>query len=83
MEAIGILAGGVAHDFNNILSAIVGYSHLTLTKMPANDPLRGNLEAILQSSERATTLTRSLLSFSRKQVINPEAHRPQQYRASI
>ncbi len=72
MEAIGVLAGGVAHDFNNILSAIVGYSHLTLSKMPANDPLKGTLEAILQASKRATTLTQSLLSFSRKQVINPE-----------
>jgi len=72
MEAIGVLAGGVAHDFNNILSAIVGYSHLTLSKMPANDPLAGNLKAILQASERATTLTQSLLSFSRKQVINPK-----------
>lgn len=72
MEAIGILAGGVAHDFNNILSAIVGYSHLMLSKMPANNPLKGNLEAILQASERATTLIQSLLSFSRKQVINPK-----------
>ena len=72
MEAIGILAGGVAHDFNNILSAIVGYSHLTLSKMPADDPLKGNLKAILQSSERAATLIQSLLSFSRKQVINPK-----------
>ncbi len=72
MEAIGILAGGVAHDFNNILSAIVGYSHLMLSKMPANDPLKGNLKAILQASERATTLVQSLLSFSRKQVINPK-----------
>jgi two-component system cell cycle sensor histidine kinase/response regulator CckA len=72
MEAIGILAGGVAHDFNNILSAIVGYSHLMLSKMPVNDPLKGNLKAILQASERATTLTQSLLSFSRKQVINPK-----------
>jgi two-component system cell cycle sensor histidine kinase/response regulator CckA len=72
IEAIGVLAGGVAHDFNNILSAIVGYSHLMLSKMPENDPLKGNLKAILQASERATTLIQSLLSFSRKQVINPK-----------
>ena len=72
MEAIGILAGGVAHDFNNILSAIVGYSHLMLSKMPANDPLKENLKAILRASERATTLIQGLLSFSRKQVINPK-----------
>jgi two-component system cell cycle sensor histidine kinase/response regulator CckA len=72
MEAIGILAGGVAHDFNNILSAIVGYSHLTLAKMLPDDPLKGNMDAILQAAERATSLTQSLLSFSRKQVISPK-----------
>ncbi|MDA8325343.1 MAG: PAS domain S-box protein [Nitrospiraceae bacterium] len=71
MEAIGQLAGGVAHDFNNILCAIVGYAHLALMKMPEGDPVRGNMEQILRASERATTLTRSLLSFSRKQIINP------------
>jgi two-component system cell cycle sensor histidine kinase/response regulator CckA len=72
MEAIGLLAGGVAHDFNNILSAIVGYAHLTLMKMKEDDPLRRNLEHILASSERAATLTRSLLAFSRKQIIVPK-----------
>ncbi len=72
MEAIGQLAGGVAHDFNNILSAIVGYAHLTLMKMNEADPLKGNLEQILGASERATTLTQSLLSFSRKQVMSPK-----------
>ncbi len=70
MEAIGLLAGGVAHDFNNILSAIVGYSHITLMKMDGNDPLRNNIEQILESSERAAVLTQSLLAFSRKQVVN-------------
>jgi PAS domain S-box-containing protein len=70
MEAIGLLAGGVAHDFNNILSAIVGYSHITLIKMDENDPLRHNIEQILESSERAAVLTQSLLAFSRKQVVN-------------
>ncbi|MBI5097680.1 MAG: PAS domain S-box protein [Nitrospirae bacterium] len=69
MEAIGHLAGGVAHDFNNILSAIVGYAHLTLMKMKGDDPLRMNLEQILASSERAANLTQSLLAFSRKQVM--------------
>ena len=72
MEAIGLLAGGVAHDFNNILSAIVGYAHLTLMKMKDDDPLRKNLDLILASSERAATLTRSLLAFSRKQIIVPK-----------
>lgn len=70
IEAIGQLAGGVAHDFNNILSAIMGYTHLTLMKMGVDDPLRGNLSQILESSERAATLTHSLLAFSRKQVVS-------------
>jgi len=69
MEAIGHLAGGVAHDFNNILSAIVGYAHVTLMKMKKDDPLRNNIDQILASSERAGNLTKSLLAFSRKQVM--------------
>jgi len=72
MEAVGHLAGGVAHDFNNILSAIVGYSHLTLMKMKDNDPLRVNIEHILASCSRAANLIQSLLAFSRKQVILPK-----------
>jgi signal transduction histidine kinase len=72
MEGIGQLAGGVAHDFNNILSAIIGYGHLTLMKMQGNDPVRHYIEQILQSSERATALTQSLLAFSRKQVVKKE-----------
>jgi PAS domain S-box-containing protein len=70
MEAIGKLAGGVAHDFNNILSAIVGYAALTKMKLPGDNPYRENIEQILQAAERATTLTRSLLSFSRTKVLN-------------
>ena len=72
LEAIGELAGGVAHDFNNILSAIVGYAHLTLMKLPGDDLLRGNLQEILRASDRAVTLTQGLLAFSRKQVMNPK-----------
>ncbi|MBI5075935.1 MAG: PAS domain S-box protein [Nitrospirae bacterium] len=72
IEAIGQLAGGVAHDFNNILTAIVGYAHLTLMKMPKDEPLRINVEQILQASDKATVLTQSLLAFSRKQIISPK-----------
>lgn len=72
MEAVGQLAGGVAHDFNNILTAIIGYASLLQTKMKEDDPLRVNVEQILVSSDRAATLTHSLLAFSRKQIINPK-----------
>ncbi len=72
MEAIGQLAGGVAHDFNNILTAIGGYGSLLLMKMTDDDPLRHEVEQILASSERAAQLTRSLLAYSRQQIINPK-----------
>ena len=70
MESIGTLAGGVAHDFNNILTAITGYGHLTLMKMAAGDPNRINIQHILESADRAAHLTRDLLLFSRKQPID-------------
>jgi two-component system cell cycle sensor histidine kinase/response regulator CckA len=70
MEAIGQLAGGVAHDFNNILSAIIGYGSIIQMKMEDNDPLRSNVDHLLESAERAAQLTHSLLAFSRKQVMN-------------
>ena len=69
MEAIGILAGGVAHDFNNILSTIVGYTSLLQMKLKADDPFKEYIERILSASERAVNLTSSLLAFSRKQEI--------------
>jgi two-component system cell cycle sensor histidine kinase/response regulator CckA len=71
MEAVGQLAGGVAHDFNNILTAITGYGSLMKMKMGEHDPLRNYLQQMLDASERAANLTRSLLAFSRKQVISP------------
>jgi two-component system, cell cycle sensor histidine kinase and response regulator CckA len=67
MEAIGTLAGGVAHDFNNILTAIMGYSGFIQNKMPKADPLRTYLQEINNCASKAANVTRSLLAFSRKQ----------------
>jgi two-component system, cell cycle sensor histidine kinase and response regulator CckA len=69
MEVIGQLAGGVAHDFNNILAVIMGYTDLATQKVPAESELRGYLETIRSAAERATGLTRQLLVFSRKQKV--------------
>jgi signal transduction histidine kinase len=71
MEAIGRLAGGVAHDFNNLLTVINGYAQLMMGQLPAQNPLYGNAEEILKAGERAASLTRQLLAFSRKQVLAP------------
>ena len=68
MEAIGQLAGGVAHDFNNILTAIMGYGGFALMKMAKDDPQRINIEHMLEGSERAAHLINDLLLFSRKQI---------------
>jgi predicted ATPase/signal transduction histidine kinase/CheY-like chemotaxis protein len=71
MEAIGLLAGGVAHDFNNILTAIGGYSMLAVTRLPPDSPVRGDIEEIQKAGERAAALTRQLLAFSRRQTLAP------------
>ncbi len=71
MEAIGTLAGGVAHDFNNILTAITGYGSVLQRKMRDDDPLKINVVNILESAQRAARLTRSLLTFGRKRVMAP------------
>ncbi len=70
MESIGTLAGGVAHDFNNILTGIIGYGSLALMKMAADDPHRINIQNMLEASDRAVHLTKELLMFSRKQLID-------------
>jgi PAS domain S-box-containing protein len=69
MEAVGRLAGGVAHDFNNLLMVISGYAEVILAKLDLEHPLRDKAYAIQQASDRATTLTRQLLAFSRKQLL--------------
>lgn len=72
METVGLLAGGIAHDFNNILNVIVGYGYLSESKMNENDPLLCNLKQILAAADRGANLTKSLLNFSRKHLINPQ-----------
>jgi signal transduction histidine kinase/ActR/RegA family two-component response regulator len=69
MEAIGSLAGGIAHDFNNLLTIIKGYSQLSLMELKEGTPLRGKVEEIQKAADRATALTRQLLAFSRRQVL--------------
>ena len=73
MESIGFLAGGVAHDFNNLLTVISGYGQILQDSVPADDELsQESIEQVLKAAERASELTRSLLAFSRKQIINPK-----------
>jgi PAS domain S-box-containing protein len=72
LESVGMLAGGIAHDFNNLLTVITGYSELTLRRLDKTDPLARNVEEIKEAAERATSLTRQLLAFSRKQVLQPK-----------
>jgi PAS domain S-box-containing protein len=71
LEVLGRLAGGVAHDFNNLLTAISGYSELAIRDLDPHHPTRADLEAIQAAAERAAGLTRQLLAFSRRQVLQP------------
>jgi two-component system, cell cycle sensor histidine kinase and response regulator CckA len=72
MEAVGRLAGGIAHDFNNLLMVIQGYTELLLDRLGGEHPLRRNAEHIHDASQRAAGLTRQLLAFSRKQMLDPQ-----------
>ena len=72
MESVGTLAGGVAHDFNNILTVILGCAEMLAERFPATDPSYPSIEEIRQSANRAAGLTRQLLAFSRKQILQPK-----------
>ncbi|WP_224981346.1 hybrid sensor histidine kinase/response regulator [Geomonas agri] len=72
LESVGRLAGGVAHDFNNMLSVILGHANLALMDLPPGEPLRAGLEEIHKAAERSANLTRQLLAFARKQTISPK-----------
>jgi PAS domain S-box-containing protein len=71
MEGIGRLAGGIAHDFNNLLTAIVGYAEFAQAALSPEDPISADIEQILRAAHRAAELTRQLLAFARKQLIEP------------
>ncbi len=72
MESVGRLAGGIAHDFNNLLTVINSYASLAVNGLRKDDPLRADIQQILEAGNRAATLTKQLLAFSRKQVLEPK-----------
>lgn len=72
MESIGTLAGGISHDFNNLLTVINGHAELAMRKLDSENPLHGDIVSIIHAGKRAENLTRQLLAFSRKQVFKPK-----------
>src|SRR5262249_32627148 len=72
MEAVGRLAGGIAHDFNNLVTAITGYSELLLSRTDSLGTLRKYVDEILRAARSSESLTRQLLAFSRRQVLEPK-----------
>ncbi len=72
MEAVGRLAGGIAHDFNNLLTAIIGYTEIVLTSLDPKDDRRADAEEIARAAMRAADLTKQMLAFSRRQVLQPK-----------
>jgi len=83
LEAIGEFAGGIAHDFNNLLTAIHGYAELARVNLPEGDPIRGDLDQVLASSDRASAITRKLLAFTRRQILMPVDVDPAQVIADL
>jgi signal transduction histidine kinase/ActR/RegA family two-component response regulator len=72
MESVGRLAGGVAHDFNNMLGVIIGHAEMALREVDESDPLYASLQEILKASQRSVDLTRQMLAFARRQTVNPQ-----------
>lgn len=83
MEAIGQLAGGLAHDFNNLMTIVNGFAELVLDQLPAHDAQRALIQEILRAGQRAATLTQQLLAFSRKQILQAKVVRPDELVAEM